>query len=212
MEDTISGALTYLQANDEVLANIIDNIGAFALKPSTNYYGSLVKSIISQQLSVKVVATIHARFLEELNHELSPENVLKLTSEKFKKAGISTQKKSYIVDLSSKFFRKEIDVERIPYLNDEEIINLLIKIRGIGQWSAEMFLIFCLNRMNVLPLDDLGLRRAIKLNYNLKETPSKKDVLMLSKKWGVYRSIAVWYLWQSLNKTNDLKQSVLSES
>lgn len=200
MSSELNKAINYLKKNDKVISKIIDNIGKCNIKPSKDYYTSLVKSIIYQQLSVKAAKTIYDRFLNELNGKLNPESVLNLSEIQFKRAGVSGRKQSYLIDLSRKFINREIDTNNIQKLNDEELINLLTTIRGIGRWSAEMFMIFCLNRLNVLPLEDLGFQRALKINYGLKKMPTKNKIIMLSKNWGSYRSIAVWYLWQSINK------------
>ncbi len=200
MKNEIQDSVEYLRKNDTVIRGIIDIIGPCTLKPSKDYYNSLVKSIIHQQLSNKAAGTIYSRFLNQLNNKLSPKNLLDLTDEEFKKAGVSKQKKAYLRDLSEKFYNGNIDLSKLSVLEDEEVINQLTSVRGIGKWSAEMFLIFCLNRLNVLPLDDVGFRNSIKHNYKLKQKPSKEEVLEISKKWVPYRSIAVWYLWQSLNK------------
>ncbi len=182
------------------MRRIIDRIGNCKLQTSTDYYNSLVRTIISQQLSNKSSNTIFSRLLEQMNNELSPENVLNLSDMQLKSAGISKQKMSYLRDLSTKFIHGDINTSRLPFLDDEEVISLLTSIRGIGRWSAQMILIFCMNRPNVLPLDDLGFRNSLKLHYKLNNTPSKDQIIKISEKWAPYRSIAVWYLWQSINQ------------
>jgi DNA-3-methyladenine glycosylase II len=202
MSPEIKEGIRYLRKKDKVLAKIINKIGLCTLEPSKDYYKSLTKSIIYQQLAQNAARTIYTRFLSQLSNNLTPSKVLHLADEQFKRAGISSQKKSYLLDLSAKFKKKDINPQTIPELGDEEVIEYLTQIRGIGRWSAEMFLIFCLNRLNVLPLDDLGFQRAVRINYKLRNMPSKSKILSLSRKWGRYRSIAVWYLWQSINKQN----------
>ena len=200
MNQKIIHAVDYLKENDKIMKNIIEDIGECTLKSSKDYFRSLVKSIVYQQLAIKAARTIYNRFLSELNDDLTPENVLQLKEEQFKKAGISNQKKSYLIDLSNKFNERYIDIKKIHQLSDEDLIKLLTEIRGIGRWSAEMFLIFSLTRLNVLPLDDLGFKRSLMINYNLKQKPSNEEVIKIAKSWGEYKSIAVWYLWQAINE------------
>lgn len=118
----------------------------------------------------------------------------------FERVGISRRKVSYIIDLARKVKNESHFFKEIPYMNDIDIIRFLSEIRGIGRWSSKMFLIFCLNRLNILPLDDFGLKRAIMKYYELEELPTKDRILNIAQKWGSYRTIAVWYLWQSLNR------------
>ena len=200
MKEEIKKGVSYLRKNDPIMRDIIDKIGNCTLQTSPDYYSSLVRTIISQQLSNKASNTIFARLLKKVNDELNPENVLNLSNFQLKSAGISKQKMSYLRDLSTKFLNMEIDTSTFPSLDDEEAITLLTSIRGIGKWSAQMILIYCLNRPNILPLDDLGFRNSLKLNYNLSHSPNKDLIIKISKKWEPYRSIAVWYLWQSINQ------------
>jgi len=188
-----------LKKSDPILRSTIDQIGPCSLKPSKDYFGSLVRTIISQQLSTRAADTILERFGLELKGAISPKSVLALSSTQFRKAGISKQKKSYLLELASKFDKGEIDAGSFRNWEDERLIAYLVSIRGIGRWSAEMFLIFCLNRLNVLPLDDVGFKRAVRVNYGLGEGPSERTLKRISKQWEPYRSIAVWYLWQSID-------------
>ena len=200
MNQKLCSGVEYLRNNDKVMSSIIDDIGRCTLKSTNDYFRSLVKSIVYQQLAVKAARTIYNRFLDELSNELTPENVLKLKENQFRKAGISGKKMSYLIDLSNKFLDGTIDNKRMYKLEDEELIEHLTQIRGIGRWSAEMFLIFSLTRLNVLPLDDLGFKKSVMINYNLKKMPSNDKIKKIAKNWGDYKSIAVWYLWQAVNK------------
>jgi len=199
MKTELDKATEYLKLRDKCIKKIIDQIGPCKLNQHYDYFKSLVKTIIYQQLSNKVAKSIYKKFELELNSKISPDNILRLSDTEFRRAGISMQKKSYLTDLSFKFINKEIDTNKFVIRNDEEIINTLIKIRGIGRWSAQMFLIFCLNRMDVLPTDDLGLKKSIQVNYRMNKLPSTEEIIEMSKKWEPYRTIAVWYLWQSIN-------------
>jgi DNA-3-methyladenine glycosylase II len=197
MEDSFEKAIIFLKKNDPVLKKIIKKCGPCTLKPNDNYFESLVQSIMYQQLSLKAAGTIYKRFIEKVK-VLLPKNVLKLTDEDFQSCGVSRQKRRYVRDLSEKFISKEINIEKIKHLDDETLIELLVRVKGIGRWTAEMFLMFSLNRLNVLPVDDIGFQRAILVNYKLRKKPSKEKILLISKKWGNYRTIATWYLWKSL--------------
>ena len=200
MNEEVRLAVDYLYENDLAIKKIIDEIGPCTLSPSHDYFESLVKSIIFQQLSNQAAKSIYRKFLKELKFKLNPKAVLNLKDNQFRKAGISIQKKSYLLDLSEKMKRETLGITRIPDADDEELIEILTELKGIGRWSAQMFLIFCLNRLDVLPLDDVGFRKAIQINYGFNELPSKKEITNISKKWGSYKSIAAWYLWQSINK------------
>lgn len=181
---------------DPIVSNIIGEIGNRTFKLRKGYYSSLVRSIISQQISVAAARSIRNRLLKKVNNELTPDNLLSLESNDFKKIGLSRQKRSYIIDLSSKF--KKINFRKLSKRDDEQVIVELTKIKGIGRWTAEMFLIFCLGRPNVLPVDDLGIKRAMMKNYKIKKLPDSKQMERIANKWQPYRSLGCWYMWQSL--------------
>ncbi|MCX6198594.1 MAG: DNA-3-methyladenine glycosylase 2 family protein [Bacteroidetes bacterium] len=199
MQKLLTSATHHLKQNDKVLKQIIIKTGDCTLTPSKTYFQNLVKAIISQQLSTKAAATIHRRFIEKLENEITPLNILKLKQTEFREAGISIQKIKYLTDLSRIFIEDSKIIENIHMLTDEQIIQELTKIKGVGIWTAQMFLIFSLNRLDVLPLEDVGFKNSVKLHYGLKHEPDKETLLKLSKKWGNYKSIAVWYLWQALD-------------
>lgn len=183
---------------DPIISNIIKKIGNQTLKKRRGYYPSLVRSIISQQISVAAARSIRNRLYKKVNYRLTPINVLRLKLKDFKKIGLSKQKRSYIFDLSSKIKKKEINFRKLAGLDDEQVIEDLTKIKGIGRWTAEMFLIFCLGRKNILPVDDLGIKRAMMVNYNKKQLPDPKQMVKIAKNWEPYRSLGCWYMWQSL--------------
>jgi len=160
-------------------------------------YEGLIESIVSQQLSVKAADTIFARFLKLFKSKAfpKPKDILKMKDDKLRSAGISYQKISYIKSVATAFETKQIDHKIIKKLSDEEVILELTKIKGVGRWTAEMKLIFTLNRPDVFSLGDLGLRNAIKNLYGITD---KKEILKLSENWKPYRSTACWYLWRSL--------------
>jgi DNA-3-methyladenine glycosylase II len=200
MDTRIHLATEKLEKSDPVLRQIIDFIGPCTLSPSQDYFESLVKSVIYQQLSNKSAKAIYRKLVKELNNSLNPDKILGLRDAQFKKVGISSQKKTYLIDMSLKAKHGILEFHKIASYNDEEIIQILTAIRGIGRWSAQMFLIFGLNRLNVLPLNDLGLKKSIQKNYSLSKLPDTEEILKLSKKWEPYKSIASWYLWQATNE------------
>ena len=164
---------------------------------SEKLYEELVESIIGQQLSGKAADTIFKRFLALFKNSKfpTPEELLKTDNEKLRSAGMSYSKASYVKNIAQAFKNKDLTIEKIEKLNDEEVKKELTKIKGIGNWTAEMTLIFTLNRPDIFSLGDAGLRRAIKNLYNIDK---EKDILKLSETWKPNRSIACWYLWRSL--------------
>ncbi len=160
----------------------------------------LIESIISQQLSVKAADTIYSRFLKLFKNSQFPtsEQILKIDVEKLRGAGMSYSKANYIKNIAQAFKNKDLDIKILRKMSDEEAIQTLTKIKGVGKWTAEMILIFTLNREDVFSLGDAGLKRAIK---NLYTVTDEKEILKLSETWKPKRSFACWYLWRSLNNT-----------
>ncbi|HOI77051.1 MAG TPA: DNA-3-methyladenine glycosylase [Methanofastidiosum sp.] len=199
MKTEYKESIDHLKSRDPVLSKIIDDIGECLLSKNNNYFSSLVRIIIHQQLSIRVANTIYKRFLEVINNNPSPEAILEISIDRFKEAGISERKIEYILGLSMHFLTYRVDDEFFNNLSNQEIIEYLTKIKGLGRWSAEMFLIFSMNRLDVLPLDDIGFLRALERSYGIKNI-SKEQIYSITSKWGPYSTIAVWYLWQSSNK------------
>jgi DNA-3-methyladenine glycosylase II len=191
-------ALKFLKKNDTALAEIIDQKDTFKLKSSDNYFKDLVSTIISQQLSFKVYATLEKRVFDKLNNKIEPETVLELPDEVYRACGISGSKTAYIKNLAEFYKVNKSFFKKIVKLEDEEIIEQLTKIKGIGVWSAQMFLIFNLGRLNVFPIKDGGIRAAVKKLYKFKKDPTDKQMLKIASKWGDYKTIATWYLWRYL--------------
>lgn len=186
---------------DPKLAKIINEIGDYKIKFTRNKFECLVEAIITQQLSGAAAKSISTQFRSLYNARFpKPEEVAKTSIIKLKKSGLSSMKSRYIKDLSKKIVRKEIDLNKISKLSDEEVILELTKLRGIGKWTAEMFLIFALRRNDVLPVDDLGLQKGIAQLYNMQTLPKKRDMEIIAEKWRPYRTVATWYLWKSLQK------------
>ncbi|MFA5876915.1 MAG: DNA-3-methyladenine glycosylase [Candidatus Paceibacterota bacterium] len=167
-------------------------------KPARNVYEALVRSIVYQQLSGKAAGTILKRFLALFpgSSYPKPEVVLKMSVAKMRGAGLSGQKTEYIQDLSKKFLDGTIEPKKFRTMEDEEIRQHLIAVKGIGRWSADMFLMFALNRPDVLPTGDLGIRKGFQKLFKMKELPDSKKMERLAEAWRPYRTIASWYLWR----------------
>lgn len=194
-------ATDHLVKHDKVLSTIIKNIGIINLTPHTKYFNRILKAIIGQQLSILVASAIYKRFMKHFNNKPRPELILATPDSTLRALGLSNAKAKYVKDFSTKVLSKEIRLTGLSKKTDEEIIEELTKVKGIGVWTVHMFLIFTLGRPDVLPFSDLGIRKAIMLNYALKKLPDEKKILQLAKKnnWRPHRSVASLYLWQSLD-------------
>jgi DNA-3-methyladenine glycosylase II len=197
----IENGINHIYRNDRRLAAVIDEVGPCNLKPRKDYYHALLRSIVGQQLSRVVADVIRKRFFNYFNNKPLPEYILRTSEQKLRSFGLSRAKVKYIKDLSRNIIKKEIHFLRLNKMSDEEIIAEFTKVKGIGNWTVHMFLIFTLGRLNVLPVNDLGIRKAAKLNYSLRKLPSEERLKKLSKQngWWPYNSIASWYLWKSLD-------------
>lgn len=189
----------HLSTNDITLATIIKKIGKCNLNSHNNYYYSLLGSIVSQQLSSKAADVIFDRFLNYFG-DPEPQAVLNADALEIRQLGLSNSKVKYVKDLSAKILSKEISFRGIQNKPDEQIITELTKVKGVGEWTVHMFLIFTLGRLNVLPTGDQGIKRAMMNVYKLKELPDDKKMRKIAAKykWDPYCSIACWYLWKSL--------------
>ena len=197
----IENGISHIYNNDKKLAAIIDAAGPYNLKPKQDYYHALLRSIVSQQLSTVVAGAITERIFSFFNYKPLPEDIISTSDQKLGSLGLSWAKVRYIKDLSQKIIIKEMHFRGLKKMSDEEIINELTKVKGVGVWTVQMFLIFTLGRLDVLPVNDLGIRKAAKLNYGLRKLPSEERLKKLSKKngWDPYKSIASWYLWRSID-------------
>jgi DNA-3-methyladenine glycosylase II len=183
---------------DRYIGPLIKKYGPCKIVPSKkkDYFKDLVDSIISQQLSGKAAKIIFLR-VEEGIGGISPSNILKTQDRKFRKFGLSRQKTSYLKDLAKRTLEKEIEIKKLDGLSDEDVIAELVMIKGIGRWTAEMFLMFSLARQDVFPLDDLGIRKGIvKL---LKRKFNTLKIVEFAERWKPYRTLASWYIWKSLD-------------
>jgi DNA-3-methyladenine glycosylase II len=184
------------------MRDIMAAVGPCGLKPRRDHFVLLCKSIYSQQISSVVASVLFGRFREHFPQKRpTPQLVHKLlttgTDDELKGCGLSRQKKKYLIDLSAHFISGAIPNHRLSQLTDEEVIEKLTDVQGIGRWTAEMFLIFVLNRPDVWPLDDLGLQRAAKMAYAFKRWPTKKQLIKLAEPWRPWRTVASWYLWRA---------------
>jgi len=191
-------AKEYLKKQDPILAVIIDKTSPVKLRKSGNYFSDLVESIISQQLSSKAADTIFRRFVSLFpDNKVTPENVVALDIEAIRNAGVSYQKILYIKDLAKKTLESDIIFEQFETMADEAIIDELTKIKGIGRWTAEMFLMFSMERPDVFSYGDLGLRRAIQNLYDFDHEPTLEEAKKIAERWKPFRTIACCYLWRS---------------
>jgi DNA-3-methyladenine glycosylase II len=193
-------AIVHLKKSDPVMRAIIERVGAYKIQHREPTFETLVRSIVYQQLSGKVASVILARLVAMLPEgKITPDAILKLRPARMRKAGLSKQKIAYIRDLARKTNQGHIKFETLPDLPDHEVIEHLTQVKGIGVWTAHMFLIFALRRPDVLATGDLGVRVAIRKAYELEELPAPKQIEELAAAWRPYASVAVWYLWRSLD-------------
>lgn len=190
----------YLIANDPSLKKIIDCCGHIEIKLSEDYFAALAGSIVGQQLSNKVAEVIWSRVISLLNGSITPESVLAMEDESFRRIGISYAKIRYIKNLSEAILYKNINLSDFQHMEDDDIINKLTTVKGIGCWTAEMFLIFSLGRTDVFSFGDGGLQRSVKWLYQMEENPRKSELETISGKWHPYRTFASLYLWEAINR------------
>ena len=191
-------ACKHLVKKDRVMKRLIPQHGDTCLQPGDDAFSTLARSIVGQQISVKAAQTVWRRFAA-LPKTMTPGHVLKLKVDDMRAAGLSARKVEYLVDLSIHFDAGTVHVKDWAAMDDETIIAELVAIRGIGRWTAEMFLIFYLMRPNVLPLDDVGLINGISKNYFSGESVSRSDAREVAAAWAPYCSVATWYIWRSLD-------------
>ncbi len=192
-------AVRHLKNADPVLAELIERVGPCNLTYREPTFDTMLRSIVFQQLSGKAARTIYDRVVAACGGKVSPEHILKLRAPTLRKAGLSKQKISYLRDLAKRTASGEIEFHRLHQMSDEEVIEHLTRVKGIGVWSAHMFLLFALKREDVLPVGDLGVRAAIRRLYRKRTLPSPKQIEKLATAWRPYCSIATWYLWRSFD-------------
>jgi DNA-3-methyladenine glycosylase II len=192
-------AINHLKKCDPVLGAIIQRVGAFRMEFGEPTFHSLAEAILYQQLNGKAAVTIFNRFTEKTGDPVTPEGILKLSDAEMRAVGLSKQKTAYLRDLAEKTKAGLLEFERLGELPDVEVINHLTQVKGVGVWTAHMFLMFTLRRPDVLPTGDYGVQVAIKKHYRKRKLPKPKDMEKIAKAWAPYRSIACWYLWRSLD-------------
>jgi DNA-3-methyladenine glycosylase II len=193
-------AVAHLKKNDPVLRSIIERVGSYRLQKIEPTFESLVRSIVFQQLSGKVARVIFARLAEAApGGAITPATILELPPERMRLAGLSSRKAAYIRDLAVKTLEGSIQFEALPAMNDADVIARLTQVKGIGVWTAHMFLIFALCRTDVLPVGDLGIRTAVRNAYGFEELPGAAELERLALNWRPYCSVASWYLWRMLD-------------
>jgi DNA-3-methyladenine glycosylase II len=212
-------ALAHLKKSDPVLRAIIERVGAYSIEYGPPEFQSLAEAIIYQQLNGKAAVTIFNRFAALAGEPLTPEGILRLSDEQMRAVGLSRQKSSYLKDLATKTASGLLDFTRLPDLPDEEVIEHLTQVKGIGVWTAHMFLMFSLKRENVLPTGDFGIRMAMHKHYLDRQRgkasrktiahnkrkkrkiklPTPEQMEKIAACWHPYRSVACWYLWRSLD-------------
>lgn len=206
-DQTVIDAADYLSRTDPILAGVIRAVGPCTIRPHTNYYQELVQSIIGQQLSLKAAAAIEARFVALFESKYhsgafpSPEQILAASADELRGCGFSRAKITYVRDLAERVLNGSIELDTFDALTNDEIIAELTPVKGIGEWTVHMFLIFCMGRLDVLPVGDLGIKNGIRNLYSFDTQPAADDVRLVAKEnhWHPYETVASWYVWQSIS-------------
>lgn len=196
-------AVRHLKRADPVLAGIIRRVGPCTLDPAgrPDVFQALTRAIVFQQLNGTAASTIFGRFrdLYPPGRFPSPDAILATPVPRMRKAGLSPQKAGYIRDLATRVKTGDVDLKAVRKMEDEAVIEELTRVKGVGRWTAEMVLMFTLGRPDVLPVDDYGFRRAVMVNYRMRKLPSPDRLRRLARPWSPHRTVATWYMWQSLD-------------
>jgi DNA-3-methyladenine glycosylase II len=201
-DHTNAQAADWLASHDDALQPVIRAHGICPIRPHTDYYRQLVNSIVGQQLSIKAAASIRQRFLDIYNGDFpEPQQILDTDIEDLRAAGFSRAKAIYVHDLAQHMLDGKIDFNRFDSLSNTDIITELVAVKGVGEWTAHMFLMWCMGRTDVLPYGDLGVRNGIQKLYGLDSPPDRlaMETVAADNHWHPYESIASWYIWQSLD-------------
>jgi DNA-3-methyladenine glycosylase II len=197
-KDDLAAAAAEVARRDPALGRLVDLLGPPAIRPPLEgYFAALVRAIAFQQLAGRAAAAIHGRFLANFVEGLTPEAVLALPEELFRSAGLSAAKTASIRDLAAKTVDGTVPLEGLEAYSDDEIVDRLSTVRGIGPWTAEMFLIFQLRRPDVWPVDDFGVRKGYAIAHELPTLPKPKELAALGDLYRPYRTIAAWYCWRA---------------
>ena len=192
-------AVAHLKKSDPVLRAIIERLGPCRMEFGPPEFHSVAEAIVYQQLNGKAAVTIFKRLAALAGEPVTPEGILKLTDEQMRSVGLSKQKSAYLKDLAVKTKAGLLDFSKLSALADDEVIKHLTQVKGVGVWTAQMFLMFTLKRKNVLPTGDYGVQAAIKKHYKKRKLPKPHVMEKIAKNWEPYRSVACWYLWRSLD-------------
>lgn len=201
-ERVANEAAGYLMRGDKVLAPVIAQHGLCTITPHTDYYHQLINSIVGQQLSVKAAAAIRKRFVDLWDDNFpTPEQILEKNADELRAIGFSYAKAGYVHDIAARVLDGRLVFEKFDTMSNEEIIKTLVAVKGVGEWTAHMFLMFCMGRTDVLPVGDLGIRNGIRALYGFKDIPTPDDIKTIAEKnkWHPYETIASWYIWRSLD-------------
>lgn len=192
-------AVIHLKRSDPVLRAIIEQVGPCRIEFGPAEFSSLAEAIVYQQLNGKAAVTIWKRFAGLAGEPVTPEGILRLSDEQLRSVGLSKQKSGYLRDLAAKTASGLLDFSKLQDLSDDEVIKHLTQVKGIGVWTAHMFLIFSLRRPNILPTGDYGVQMAVKKHYRKRKLPKPGEMERIARAWEPYRSIACWYMWRSLD-------------
>lgn len=193
-------AVAHLRAVDPMLAAVIDRVGPYDAPQRPDPYAALVRAILFQQLAGAAAAAIQKRFFAlhpPEDRPPTPQQLLETTDEELRGAGISRQKAGYLRDLALQVAGGRLDLKALPDLPDAEVIERITAVKGLGEWSAHMFLMFHLGRPDVLPIGDLGVRSGMRVAYGLEAVPTPKEALIIGERWAPYRSVGAWYMWRA---------------
>ena len=198
-KSAMRNAVSHLKKADPVLAALIDRIGPCRMEYGPPQFHSLAESIVYQQLNGKAAATIFERLAARAGQPLTPQGVLRLSEGEMRSVGLSQQKSSYLRNMADLTLKGRLDFSKLHDFSDEEVIEHLTQVKGVGVWTAQMFLMFTLRRPNVLPTGDFGVRAAIKKHYRKRQMPTPAQMEKIAKSWEPYRTTACWYLWKSMD-------------
>jgi len=200
---TVNKGVRFLK-RDPVMRKIIDSVGDYTLKKRRHHFAVLIESIISQQLATRAAEVIFCRFKDLYPKFPTADEILATKNSKLRSVGLSSMKTKYLKDLAKKVSQDKVRLRTLSKMSDDEVVAHLTQVKGIGRLTAEMFLIFSLERPDVLPIHDLGLQKGVQMAFSLSKLPKPNEVEDLGKRWKPYRSIATWYLWKSLQKFNKI--------
>lgn len=194
-------AVTHLRTSDPVMNTVIDRVGPFAMRRSRRYFQSLARAIVGQQVSVKAAASVWSKLQRAVHpHRMTAAAVASLSPDELRACGLSHQKASYLYSLSQHVQSGSLKLNRLSLHTDERVVEQLVAVKGIGLWTAQMFLMFSLGRLDVFPHGDLGIRAAIRNLYGLDELPDQRTAAPIAAPWRPYATVASWYLWRSIEE------------